>query len=164
MSNLKRKIHSNLSEKNKSTQTKNKGVFKKNKLSIKGRKIHSIQERQKKTNKNSSVLKNKLTKKNLIYFILFLIDIILVIYVARKNVVNYVKISDQKIFVSDTKNLLVGRNYVTLVVTGFFYLYFCIIHCFFFHEKNTKKFLVISFFVLLILNCLLFFLFTKRVY
>ena len=154
MSNLKRKIHSNLSEKNKSTQTKDKGVSKKNKLSIKGRKIHSIQERQKKTNKKSFVLKN----------ILFLIDIILVIYVARKNVVNYVKISDQKIFVSDTKNLLVGRNYITLVVTGFFYLYFCIIHRFFFHEKNTKKFLVTSFFVLLILNCLLFFLFTKRVY
>ena len=69
----------------------------------------------------SNFICNLLTKKNILYSILLLIDIILIIYMAKHNAVNYVKISGQSIFVSKTRYLLLGRNYITLVVIMFFY-------------------------------------------
>jgi len=108
--------------------------------------------------------KKYLTKVNITYFMLFILDIILVIYFARKNVVNYVVISDVEIFVSKTRYLLWGRNYVNLIVIAFFYVYICLINKFFLHQKNTKKFLIWLLVILVVLNVLLFVLFTKRIY
>ena len=108
--------------------------------------------------------KELLTKNNITYFILFLLDVILVVYSARKNVVNYVVISEQEFFVSKTKYLLWGRNYINLFIIGFFYIYICLVNKFFLRRKNTKKFLVWLLAILVFLNGLLFFLFTKKVY
>lgn len=104
------------------------------------------------------------TKVNVTYFILFLLDIILVIYSARKNIVNYVTVSDQDIFVSKTRYLFLGRNYINLIIISFFYLYTCLMNRFFLQRKNTKKFLGLLFIILVVLNLTLFFLFTKRIY
>lgn len=114
--------------------------------------------------KAMSKVKNLMTKRNITFFILILLDIILVIYSARKNIVNYVTVYDQDIFVSKTRYLLVGRNYINLLITGFFYLYICLINRFFLLRRNTKKFLGWLFVILVIMNFVLFFLFTKRFY
>ena len=105
-----------------------------------------------------------LTKVNVTYASLLLIDIILVIYLARQNIVNYVVISDIEVFVSKTKYLLWGRNYVNLIVIPFIYIYTCLINKFFLKRKNTKKYLILLLIGITILNCLLFIIFTKKVY
>lgn len=105
-----------------------------------------------------------LTKVNITYFLFFLIDVILVIYLARQNIVNYVVVFDEEIFVSKTKYLLWGRNYVNVIVTAFFYIYGCLLNKFFLKRKNTKKFLGWLLIILLMINVLLFILFTKKVY
>lgn len=109
-------------------------------------------------------LKKYLTKGNITYFILAVLDIIFVIYMARKNVVNYVVILDEEIFVSKTKYLLFGRNYINLVIIAFFYIYTCLVTKFFLKKKITKKFLLWLFVILFVINILLFFIFTKKVY
>lgn len=161
LSNLGKKVHSNVELKEKKTKVASE---KKRQVQIKGKKIRNNVKMVEGSNCEKNHKKSIFTKKNIIYFILFLLDASLVIYVARENVVNYVKIVDQDIFVSQTRNLFLGRNYITLVITAFFYLYICLIHRFFLREKNTKKFLIWLLVILLLLNFLLFFLFTKRIY
>lgn len=109
-------------------------------------------------------LKKYLTKINITYFFIFLVDIIMVILMARRNVVNYVSIFDEEIFVSKTRYLLFGRNYINLVITAFFYIYTCFVTKFFLNLKNKKKFLILLFIILSLVNMLLFFFFTKKVY
>ena len=124
----------------------------------------------KKKNNNKDIVNKELlfskylTKVNITYFIFFLIDIILVIYLARGNRVNYVLIFDEEIFVSKTKYLLWGRNYVNVIVTAFFYIYGCLLNRFYLKRKNTRKFLLSLLGVLLVVNVLLFIIFTKRIY
>lgn len=171
LSSLKKEIH----RKDKIEEEKNKKNFKKtSQTSLEKEK--KLSNMKKKTNisnnkKTKDVKKEKkknlkslFTKTNVTFLILFLLNIILVIYSARKNVVNYVTISNQDIFVSKTRYLLWGRNYINIIITVFFYLYICVINHFFLGRKNTRKFLVSLFFILIILNILLFFLFTKRIY
>lgn len=124
----------------------------------------------KKKNNNKDIVNKELlfskylTKVNITYFIFFLIDIILVIYLARGNRVNYVLIFDEEVFVSKTKYLLWGRNYVNVIVTAFFYIYGCLLNKFYLKRKFNKKFLALLLAILLVLNVLLFVIFTKRVY
>lgn len=153
---MKKKIH-NKESKGKNTKVKSQTTQsnKKNKELV----VSSNKESKKKIN-----LKKYFTKVNITYFILFLLDIILVIYSARKNIVNYVVISDQEVFVGKIRYLLLGRNYINLIIIGFFYIYTCLINRFFLQRKNTKKFLLWLFLILIILNLLLFFFFTKKVY
>lgn len=109
--------------------------------------------------------KNILTKQNITYFILLILDIIIIIYSARHNYANYVSINQEKsIFVGDSKDLLFGKNYITLITTIFFFVYTLLLNKALFHKKNTKKFILLFLTVLLILNITLFFIFTKRVY
>lgn len=118
-----------------------------------------------KDNKNNELLFSKyFTKVNITYFVFFLIDIILVIYLARGNKVNYVLMLDEEIFLSKTKYLLWGRNYVNVIVTTFFYIYGCLLNKFYLKRTNTKKFLLWLLAILLIVNILLFIIFTKRIY
>ena len=105
-----------------------------------------------------------ITKQNLVYAILVLVDIILIVYFARRNVVNYVEVIGEEIFISKTRYLLLGRNYIALIVTFFFYVYTLAVQRFFFQRKLTRKYLVGTFFFYLILNVILFYLFTKRIY
>ena len=127
--------------------------------------------KKKEVNNKSKDIVNKelifsryLTKVNITYFIFFLMDIILVIYLARGNKVNYVLMFEEEIFVSKTKYLLWGRNYVNVIVTAFFYIYGCLLNRFYLRRKNTKKFLILLLGILLIVNNLLFIIFTKKIY
>lgn len=113
---------------------------------------------------NKTTISNIFSKKNIIYFIIFILDMGLVIYFARKNVVNCVVISDKTIVVGGNNRLLFGKNYITLVVTFFFYVYICLINKVIFKEKKNEIFYVLLFLVLILLNIGLFYLFTKRVY
>lgn len=113
---------------------------------------------------DKNILKKYLNKVNVTYFLLFLFDVVLVIYLARKNIINYVEVLDEEILVGKMKYLFLGRNYINVVVILFFYIYICLINRFFLHRKNTVKFLLLSLVVLVILNILLFILFSKRVY
>ena len=113
---------------------------------------------------DKNILKKYLNKVNVTYFLLFLFDVVLVIYLARKNIINYVEVLDEEILVGKMKYLFLGRNYINFVVILFFYIYICLINRFFLHRKNTVKFLLLSLVVLVILNILLFILFSKRVY
>ena len=108
--------------------------------------------------------KKYLNKVSITYFVLLLLDIILVIYAARLNVVNYAVVLDEEIFLSKTRYLLWGRNYVNVIIIFFFYIYTCLINRFFLKRKNTKKFLIWLLIGLIILNVLLFIIFTKKVY
>ena len=109
-------------------------------------------------------LKKYLTKTNITYITILLLDIILTIYLARQNMVNYAVVLDEEIFISRTRYLLLGRNYINLITTPFFYLYLCIINKFYLHNKNTKKFLLYSLLLLTIINITLFIIFTKKIY
>ena len=88
--------------------------------------------------------KNILTKQNITYFILLILDIIIIIYSARHNYANYVSINQEKsIFVGDSKDLLFGKNYITLITTIFFFVYTLLLNKALFHKKNTKKFILL---------------------
>lgn len=129
-------------------------------VKLKGRKI------RKDTNvlKKENIIKRKITKKYIIYMILLIIDILLVIYTAKQNCVNYVSIMGEDIFVSKSHYLLVGRNYINLITIVFFYIYTLVMKKFLFKEKITKKYLFGLLFFIVGLNMLLFFIFTKRIY
>ena len=122
------------------------------------KKIHL--ERIKKSNIFSSIF----TKVNITYFLIGLFDIICVVVCARFNRVQYVKLLGDDIFIGSTKYLVFGRNYVNVVITLFFYLYFLLINKFFFKRKINIKFLVCLFLILFIINILLFSCFSIKVY
>ena len=123
-----------------------------------------------KSKKNTEKKKYKLflskilTKENIANFLIILFDIILVIYCAFKNKVNYVNIFNQKFFVGETKYLLFGRNYINLIIIGFFFGYFLLMNKFFLKKKITKKFMILSFICLVVINLVLFYIFSKRIY
>ena len=142
-----------------------------NKEEVKSKKVskksQATKVKKKKIDNNSNKkidIKKYLTKVNITYFVFLLVDIVLVIYLARQNIVNYAVILDKEIFVSKTRYLLWGRNYVNVIVIAFFYIYGCLLNKFFLKRKLSKKFLVGLLAILLILNVLLFIIFTKRVY
>ena len=172
MSSLKSEVSAKRRESKATRKKKTTEVVDKSKVKVKGGKD---------TNKNKSSLKKKkeetylkdnffarvkkyLTKVNITYFILAIVDIILVIYTARGNIVNYVVILDEEIFMSKTSYLLFGRNYVNLVIISFFYVYTLLVTKFYLKKEITKKFLGILFLIIFIINILLFYIFTKKVY
>lgn len=147
--------------------TKTKGK----KLNKKENKFDNKQELKKKKyikKKKQQVLiflKNKLAKKNIFYLIILILDITIIIYSARHNFANYVSINGTKsIFIGETKNLLFGRNYITLITTIFFFCYITLSNKILFKQKTTKKGLIYLLIFLLVLNISLFYIFTKRVY
>lgn len=133
---------------------------------VKGQKIN----KKSKINKNKkepliNIIKNKITKKHIFYLILLILDIAIIIYSARHNYANYVSVDGSTpTFIGDTKDLFFGKNYITIITTAFFFGYTCLTNKFLFQEKNSKKFIFTLLVFLLILNLLLFFIFTKRVY
>lgn len=152
------KKNSDLEKKKNNSAPKKKS--KKIEIKLKGRKIRKVDIDNKKIN----IIKDKLTKKNLIYVVLLLVDVILVIYMASRNCVNYIEVGGEKIFVSKSRYLLVGRNYINLIIIAFFYFYTLAIKKFLFREKITKKYLLWLFIFLIVLNMGLFLIFTKRIY
>ncbi len=134
---------------------------------VRGKRIKNLNEKLE-TGKNFKHfclnLKKRISKKTITYLFLIMADVFLIIYVARKNVVNYADFFGKSIFVGEKKNLFLGRNNISLIVTLFFYLYICLMNRFFLKQKNTKKFFIGLLLFLVILNGVLFYCFTTRVY
>ena len=120
---------------------------------------------KKKTNKKEKLnLKKYITKQNIIYLIIAISDIFLIIYSARKNMINYVKIENKKMYLGAKANLIFGRNYISLVTTLVVYIYTLLINKVYFKKKTNIKNYIIFLILLLLLNCLIFYIFTNRVY
>ena len=132
-------------------------IVKKNTKSVKKKK--SVNKKE--NSKFVSLLKNKMF---IVYIILLVLDLGLIIYTARGNIVNIVNINGRDMYVGEFKNLLFGRNYVSLVITLFIYLYFMVVDKFFLKNKfNIKKYLLVLI-CLILFNILMFYLFVNRVY
>ena len=120
---------------------------------------------KKKTNKKEKLnLKKYITKQNIIYLIIAISDIFLIIYSARKNMINYVKIENKKMYLGAKTNLIFGRNYISLVTTLVVYIYTLLINKVYFKKKINIKNYIIFLILLLLSNCLIFYIFTNRVY
>ena len=135
-------------------------IVKKNAKSVKKKK--SVNKKE--NNKFVSLLKIKPTFSIISNAFLLVLDLGLIIYTARGNIVNIVNINGRDMYVGEFKNLLFGRNYVSLVITLFIYLYFMVVDKFFLKNKfNIKKYLLVLI-CLILFNILLFYLFVNRVY
>ena len=118
-----------------------------------------------KTNKKQKLnLKKYITKQNIIYLIIAISDIFLIIYSARRNMINYVKIENKKMYLGAKTNLIFGRNYISLVTTLVVYIYTLLINKVYFKKKINIKNYIIFLILLLLSNCLIFYIFTNRVY
>ncbi|MBR3162286.1 MAG: hypothetical protein IKF19_06115 [Bacilli bacterium] len=123
----------------------------------------------KKTNKEQKkvIAKNrtKLTKQKIFYSLIASIDITFIIYCAKHNYANYVNSPiDGTFFVGDSKDLLFGKNYINLIFTTFIYIYLLLSNKIFFNKKTTKKNMLKLLITLFLINTILFFAFTKRIY
>lgn len=120
---------------------------------------------KRKTNKKQKLnLKKYITKQNVIYLIIAISDIFLIIYSARRNMINYVKIENKKMYLGAETNLIFGRNYISLVTTLVVYIYTLLINKVYFKKKINIKNYIIFLILLLLSNCLIFYIFTNRVY
>lgn len=175
LSSLKEKKEVVASKDKVKKETNSRKMTQVSRVKVRGKKVVSSKEvretepskgtkKEEKLQKEMSFFQKWVTKTNVTYFILILLDAILVIYSARQNIVNYVTVSDEKIFVSKTRYLLWGRNYINIIITAFFYFYTCLMNHFFLKRRNTKKFLGCLLIGLILFNVILFFVFTKRVY
>lgn len=120
--------------------------------------------KKQKNKKEKLNLKKYITKQNIIYLIIAISDIFLIIYSARKNMINYVKIENKKMYLGAKTNLIFGRNYISLVTTLVVYIYTLLINKVYFKKKTNIKNYIIFLILLLLLNCLIFYIFTNRVY
>ena len=134
----------------------------------KGKSVENKKRKVKTKVKETNFLRVKrfvIKNKNILVGIgLAIVDIVLIIYVARNNVANYVNVNGEDIFIGETKNLLLGRNYITLVISAFIYLYGLLINKVLLKNKISKKNLILSFFCILLFNMIMFCIFTNRVY
>ncbi len=108
--------------------------------------------------------KHKISREKAIYIVLIIIDAILIIYCANKNEANYAKLLGKKIYVGSTKNLLLGKNNVVLLITFFFVTYVNLIKKILLKHKIEIKNIILNIIVSLIFNCTLFYIFTNRIY
>jgi len=125
-----------------------------------------ITKKEKKSKVKNNEQENSNYKKVIVtYSILLLIDIIMTIYFAKHNYVNYVSLPrNEKILVSKTQKLLFGRNYITIIISLFFYIYTLLCNKYIFKIKNNKKIIISTLIFYLILNISLFYIFTNKIY
>ena len=146
---------------NKNNETKNDKKTPKKKITKQKKEKTPIKKIDKK------ITEKKPNKKIIIisYIVFLLIDIIMIIYFAKHNFVNYASIPGQeKILVSKTQKLFFGRNYITLIITLFFTIYTLLCNKYLLKIKNTKKLIISLIIFYLILNIALFYLFTIKIY
>ena len=108
--------------------------------------------------------KKLLSKENFIYLFIVLINIVFTIYIAQKTSIHYAKVLGNNILVTNNLYMFFGRKYVNLLIIGFFSLYTILIRKFILKRKNK---LSTFFFILLfyfLLDILLFYIFTKRIF
>ena len=121
----------------------------------------------KKINKKKfkEIIKSKINKQNLFYLLMAIIDISFIIYCAKHNIANYVKVEGEGTFyIGDSKDLLFGKNYITIIFTMFIYIYLLLSNKIFFNIKQSKRNILRLLILLLLLNMFLFFVFTERIY
>lgn len=149
-------------KKEKTSLTKHKENLQKNKENITSK---SKEKNHKKSKKNKDS-KLKISKENITYASLLIIDIFIIIYSAKKNYANYVSLAGSKnTYIGDNSlHLILGKNYITLIITAFFCIYICLLNKIILKKKNTKKFITILLLSLLIINCILFYAFTNKIY
>lgn len=137
------------------------------KTKIKGQKLPKsvFQTKQEHKPPTNEKIKLKLNKQQVFNLIVIIINIVIIIYFANKNIANYVKINNQnKEFIGTTTNLIFGRNYITLITASFFTIYTLLSNKVLFNKKQSLKEIPKTFLFYLILNILLFITFTKKVY
>lgn len=102
--------------------------------------------------------------QNIFYIVLAIVDLATIIYFARHNIVNYVKVGEKKVLISSTKNLLLGKNYIVLITSAFFYIYTIVTKKLLFKQKLNKKFVLLLLTFIFGLNIALFYIFTKKIF
>ena len=129
------------------------------------RKVNT-KKKEVKNNKKIDKIKSFVNKnKNiLLVSILGIIDIILIICFARDNYANYAEVDGNVIFVGKTKNLLFGRNYIGLIVTIFIYIYGLIVSKVLCKNKLEIKKSILWFILIFVVNMILFYVFTNKIY
>lgn len=130
------------------------------------RKVNTKKKEVKSNNKKFNKIKSFVNKnKNiLLVSILAVIDIILIICFARDNFANYAEVDGEVIFVGKTRNLLFGRNYIGLIVTFFIYIYGLIVSKVLCKNKLEIKKSVLWFGLIFVVNMILFYVFTNKIY
>lgn len=119
-----------------------------------------------KTSTTQKYINFKIAKEKITYLILLIIDILIIVYSARNNYANYVSLTGSKsTYIGDNSlHLIFGKNYITLIITAFFFAYVCLLNKFLFKKKNTAKFIMMLLFSILTINCILFYTFTNKIY
>ena len=125
-------------------------------------------KKKSKSNKKEQITKQQeleIQKKNqnIFYLVLAIVDVATIIYFARHNIVNYVKVGEKTVLISSTKNLLLGKNYIVLITSAFFYIYTIVTRKILFKQNLTKKFILFLLAFIFGLNIALFYLFTKKI-
>lgn len=125
-------------------------------------------QKKSKSNKKEQITKQQeleIQKKNqnIFYLVLAIVDVTTIIYFARHNIVNYVKVGEKTVLISSTKNLLLGKNYIVLITSAFFYIYTIVTRKILFKQNLTKKFVLFLLAFIFGLNIALFYLFTKKI-
>lgn len=125
-------------------------------------------QKKSKSNKKEQITKQQeleIQKKNqnIFYLVLAIVDVATIIYFARHNIVNYVKVGEKTVLISSTKNLLLGKNYIVLITSAFFYIYTIVTRKILFKQNLTKKFVLFLLAFIFGLNIALFYLFTKKI-
>ena len=126
-------------------------------------------QKKSKSNKKEQITKQQeleIQKKhqNIFYLVLAIVDVATIIYFARHNIVNYVKVGEKTVLISSTKNLLLGKNYIVLITSAFFYIYTIVTRKFLFKQKLHKKFVLLLLALIFGLNIALFYIFTKKLF
>ena len=83
---------------------------------------------------------------------------------ARQNKINYVNITGRNVMLGENNYLYFGRNYINLVIIGFFSLYTMLLRRFLIKKKLTWKFVILTLIFYFILDIIVFCIFTKRIF
>lgn len=134
-----------------------------------GKVIHNRRIRNHNISKNSNSKWKKIIEvffknKYYIYVILVIVNILFTIYMASKNNINYVNLIGEDILMSKNTYLYFGRNYINLIIIGFFSLYTVVMRKFLIKKKINLKIILFTILFYFILDVILFCLFTNKVY
>lgn len=105
-----------------------------------------------------------LSDKNYIYFFLIVVNVLFTIFIAKKNSINYATVFGKNILITEKTYAFLGRNYINLFIILFFSFYTILLKKVLMKKKITWKFVVFLFLFYFILDVLLFYYFTKRIF
>ena len=116
-------------------------------------------------NKKKDFLKYKRYDRNdIISLFMLLCDVAVVIFCALKNKVQYVNIMDRDILIGETRDMLLGKNYVVIIITLFFFVYYLWMNRLIFKKSINLKRMALVLMLLFFINCMFFYVFTVRIY